>query len=110
MTSLSEHHADIERRTIAGITFTVEEIAQITAELNEWHAEQEKAEELHQRGVNMVKVNGKYLVCGHYVKVVKVTDEHIEVVHGHNGTTPRRQCDRFKPLSLIPYFKEVPSR
>jgi hypothetical protein len=57
--------------------------------------------------MSKVMVGRKYLVCGHYVKVVKVTDEHIEVVHGHNGVTPKRQCDRFKSLGLIPYFKEV---
>lgn len=55
----------------------------------------------------MPKVNGKYLVCGSFVKVVNVTDRHVEVVWGHNGQTPRRHCDRFISLKMIPHFKEV---
>ena len=55
----------------------------------------------------MVKVNGKYLVCGSFVKVVKVTDRHVEVVWGHNGQTPKRQGDRFLSLKLVPHFQEV---
>jgi hypothetical protein len=55
----------------------------------------------------MVKVGGKYLVCGHYVKVVKVTDRYVEVKWGHNGMTPKRVCDRFLSLKLVPHFKEI---
>jgi hypothetical protein len=57
--------------------------------------------------MTQVTIGGKYLVSGRFVKVVKVTDEHIEVVWGHNGVTPKRQCDRFISRSLIPYFKEA---
>lgn len=53
----------------------------------------------------MVEIGKKYRVFGtHYVKVVKVTDKHIEVVHAINGSTPRRQADRFFPLKWAKHF------
>jgi hypothetical protein len=55
----------------------------------------------------MVNVNGKYLVSGRYVKVVNVTDDHIEVVWGYNGQKPVRKCDRYLSVKLIPHFKPV---
>lgn len=55
----------------------------------------------------MVEVGKKYIFSGSFVKVAKITDTHIEVKWGHNGQTPRRQCDRFIPVKRLPMFKEV---
>jgi hypothetical protein len=55
----------------------------------------------------MVKINGKYLISGRYVKVVGVTDTHIQVVWGYNGQSPIRQCDRYIPISSGNRFVEV---
>ena len=57
----------------------------------------------------MVEVGKKYQVFkSRYVKVVKVTDRHIEVVHAVNGQTPVRQADRFFPLSWEKHFTPYP--
>jgi len=42
-----------------------------------------------------------------YVKVVKISDRQIEVVHGMNGQTPRRYSDRFFPVRWSKHFQEI---
>ena len=58
----------------------------------------------------MLEIGKKYLVFkSHYVKVVKVTDRHIEVVHAVNGQSPARNGDRFFPLHWEKHFTPYPS-
>lgn len=55
-----------------------------------------------------IQIGETYKVYGtHYVRVVRITDKHIQVVHAVNGASPRRTCDRLYPISkadkFIPY-------
>ncbi|NBS69619.1 hypothetical protein EBT31_12005 [bacterium] len=55
-----------------------------------------------------IQVGKRYTVFGtRYVKVVKISDRHIEVVHGMNGQTPRRYGDRFFPVRWSKHFQEI---
>ena len=54
-----------------------------------------------------VKVGGKYMFSGRYVKVVKVGGMYIEVVWAHNGQTPKRKADRFISRCFDQYWKEI---
>lgn len=56
---------------------------------------------------NEIQINRKYLVSGRYVKVTAITPTHIQVVWGHNGSTPVRQCDRMFPIRMARYFRPV---
>jgi hypothetical protein len=52
-----------------------------------------------------IQIGQTYKVYGtHHVKVVDITNTHIEVVHAVNGSTPHRQCDRFFPLRYADRF------
>ena len=55
----------------------------------------------------MVKVGKLYKIFGNRkMKVVKVTDSHIYVIHP-NGMTPRRQSDGMLPIEWSKHFVEV---
>jgi hypothetical protein len=53
-----------------------------------------------------IQVGKRYKVFTHHVRVVRITDQHIEVVHAINGQTPRRNCDRYFPLHWTKHFQE----
>lgn len=54
-----------------------------------------------------ITIGSKYYVSGRYVKVVKISDQYIQVVWGYNGQSPKRIADRFLSVGLLPYFVEV---